>query len=51
MMLSVEEAARVLGIGRTVAYEGARSGWLPTVRLGGKKLGVPWTRLWRAFFS
>lgn len=51
LMLSVEEAARVLSIGRTVAYEGVRSGWLPTVRLGEKKIGVPWPRLWRAFFA
>jgi len=32
---TVEEAAKVLGIGRTVAYRLAREGKLPTLRLGG----------------
>jgi excisionase family DNA binding protein len=38
--LTVEEAARTLGISRTLAYEAARSGELPTVRIG-KRLLVP----------
>ncbi len=36
----IEEAAKVLGISRNSAYEAARTGQLPTVRLG-KRLVVP----------
>lgn len=36
--LTVEEAGKVLGIGRTLAYRLARSGQIPTVRLGGRVL-------------
>jgi excisionase family DNA binding protein len=42
--LTVEEAAKVLGIGRNTAYEAAKSGDLPTVRVGGRLL-VPRARL------
>lgn len=38
--LTVEEAARYLGIGRSAAYAAARSGELPTVRIG-RRLLVP----------
>lgn len=38
--LTVEEAARVLGIGRGSAYEAARVGHLPTIRIG-RRLLVP----------
>lgn len=38
--LTVEEAARVLGIGRTAAYEAARTGQIPAVRIG-RRLLVP----------
>jgi excisionase family DNA binding protein len=38
--LTVEEAADVLGIGRTLAYEAVRRGEIPTVRLG-RRLLVP----------
>ena len=38
--LTVEEAARELGIGRGLAYEAARRGELPTLRLG-RRLVVP----------
>jgi excisionase family DNA binding protein len=34
--MSVTEAARVLGISRTTAYECVRAGDLPSVRLGGR---------------
>lgn len=34
------EAARLLGIGRTVAYEAARQGQIPTIRVG-RRLLVP----------
>lgn len=36
----VEEAAKLLGISRNSAYEAARTGQLPTVRIG-KRLVVP----------
>ena len=40
LTLSVEEAAHLLGISRGLAYELARSGQLPVVRLG-RRLLVP----------
>lgn len=44
--LTVEEAAEVLGIGRTLAFEMARRGELPTLRLG-RRLVVPRLALMR----
>lgn len=38
--VSVEEAAHLLGLGRSAAYEAARRGELPTRRLG-RRLLVP----------
>lgn len=38
--ISIEEAATLLGIGRTAAYEAANRGQLPTRRLG-RRLLVP----------
>jgi excisionase family DNA binding protein len=38
--MSITEAADTLGIGRTLAYELARTGELPTIRLG-RRLVVP----------
>jgi excisionase family DNA binding protein len=38
--ITVEQAARVLGLGRTAAYDAARRGELPTRRLG-RRLFVP----------
>lgn len=38
--LTVEEAAVVLGIGRTLAFELARKGQIPTIRLG-RRILVP----------
>lgn len=35
---SIEEAAKVLGIGRTAAYEAARQGQIPILQIGGRKL-------------
>lgn len=32
--MTIDEAARVLGIGRASAYEAARRGELPTLRVG-----------------
>ena len=40
LAMSVEEAATVLGISRTSAYEYARTGVLPVIRLG-RRLLVP----------
>jgi excisionase family DNA binding protein len=40
LAVSVEEAAQLLGIGRSLAYEAARRGELRTVRLG-RRLLVP----------
>ena len=34
--LSVPEAARLLGVGRTVGYRLAARGQIPAIRLGGK---------------
>jgi len=44
LTLSVEEAAHVLGIGRGLAYELARTGQLPVVRLG-RRMVVPRAQL------
>ncbi len=41
---TVEEAAAILRIGRSAAYEAARRGEIPTVRLG-RSLRVPAARL------
>jgi excisionase family DNA binding protein len=38
--LTIEEAARSLGVGRNAAYEAARRGELPVVRIG-RRLLVP----------
>jgi excisionase family DNA binding protein len=38
--LGVDEAARILGIGRHTAYVAARSGQIPVIRLG-RRLLVP----------
>ena len=38
--ITVTEAAKILGIGRAAAYEGARSGDIPTIRIG-KRILVP----------
>ena len=43
---SVEDAARTLGISRGLAYELARQGQLPTIRLG-RRLLVPLEALHR----
>jgi excisionase family DNA binding protein len=44
LTLKVEEAARLLGIGRGSAYEAARRGEIPTIRLGRRVL-VPRAKL------
>lgn len=40
LVLTVEEAAELLRIGRGAAYEAARRGQLPTIRIG-RSLRVP----------
>jgi excisionase family DNA binding protein len=40
LTISVPEAARRLGIGRNTAYEAARQGLLPAIRIG-KRIVVP----------
>lgn len=35
---SVEEAARIIGIGRTLAWDRVRSGDLPAIRIAGRVL-------------
>lgn len=40
IVLSVEEVARLLGISRFLAYECARRGTIPTIRLG-RRLLIP----------
>ncbi len=40
VIMSVEEAAVVLGIGRQTAYRAARDGQLPVIRIG-KRLLIP----------
>lgn len=42
--LSVPEAAEVLGIGRSAAYQAARTGELPTIKIGRRVL-VPMVAL------
>lgn len=37
---TVEEAAKLLGIGRCGAYEAARTGQMPTIKIG-KRILVP----------
>jgi excisionase family DNA binding protein len=45
--ITVTEAAAILGIGRTAAYEAVRRGDLPTRRLGRRLVvPVPWLISW-----
>jgi excisionase family DNA binding protein len=48
--LSVLEAGRALGIGRSAAYEAARTGQLPSIRIG-RRLLVPTAALERLLGS
>jgi excisionase family DNA binding protein len=43
-LMTIEQASRVLGIGRTAAYRAASTGELPTLRLG-HRVYVPTARL------
>jgi excisionase family DNA binding protein len=44
LTLTVDQAAELLGVSRGLAYESARRGELPTIRLG-RRLLVPTARL------
>jgi excisionase family DNA binding protein len=44
LTMSVEKAAKLLGVSRGLAYEAARRGELPTIKLG-RRLLVPTARL------
>jgi excisionase family DNA binding protein len=44
LTMTVEEAAKLLGVSRGLAYHAARTGDLPTIRLG-RRLLVPRWRL------
>jgi excisionase family DNA binding protein len=44
--LSIPETAKALGIGRSAAYEAARNGEIPTVKIG-KRILVPTVALER----
>ena len=46
LTLTIEQAARLLGLGRSAAYEAARCGQLPVVRFG-RRLLVPRAALMR----
>jgi excisionase family DNA binding protein len=48
--ITVEEAGRVLGISRNTAYEAARTGQLPVIRLG-RRMRVPKVALQRLLDS
>lgn len=41
---TIPEAAKILGIGRTAAYDAARTGQIPVIKIG-KRLLVPKTAL------
>ena len=43
---TIPETAKILGIGRSAAYEAARSGQIPTIRIG-KRILVPLAALER----
>lgn len=44
-VVDVPEAGRILGVGRNTAYELARKGVIPTIRLGARRVVVPVDRL------
>lgn len=45
--LSVDEAAKILGVSRSLGFTMAKSGQLPVLRLGEKRLVVPVSALTR----
>lgn len=47
LAVSIEQAGRMFGISRNLAYQMARSGELPTVKMGQRRLVVPLAALER----
>jgi excisionase family DNA binding protein len=45
LTVTVDEAAELLGISRTLAYELVASGELPHLRLGRRRIVIPWKAL------
>jgi len=45
--VTVDEAARMLGVGRASAYEGVRSGRIPSIRVSDRRIVVPLAALQR----
>ena len=41
LTIDIETAAKLLGIGRSLAYELAREGKIPTLHLGKRRIVVP----------
>lgn len=41
LAISVDEAARILGISRNLAYEAVRRGDIPSIRVGQKRILIP----------
>jgi len=39
--VTVDEAARILGVGRAAAYEGIRTGRIPSIRVSERRIVVP----------
>jgi excisionase family DNA binding protein len=46
LVLSVEEARKLLGISRGLAYEGIRTGQIPSIRIG-RRILIPYAKLER----
>ena len=44
LTVTIDKAAKILGIGRSLAYSAAKSGDIPTIRIGGRIL-VPMAAL------
>ena len=43
--VSIEDAGRLLGISRSAAYNGVKSGRIPSIKLGDRIIRVPTARL------
>lgn len=39
--VSVDEAAHILGVGRASAYEGVRTGRIPSIRISQRRIVIP----------
>lgn len=45
LAVTIEKAGRLLGISRNLAYQMAKEGKIPTIKLGEKRLLVPMVKL------